>query len=44
VPALGGIAFAVLFFGAVLRRDELGKQRDDLGMAGRDRLAASKVW
>jgi hypothetical protein len=37
VPALGGIAFAVLFFGTVLRRDELGKQRDDLGMAGRDR-------
>ena len=37
VPALGGIAFAVLFFGAVLRRDELGKQRDDLGMTGRDR-------
>src|SRR5580692_586987 len=37
MPALGGVAFAVLFFGAVLRRNELGKQRNDLGMAGRDR-------
>jgi hypothetical protein len=29
MPALGGDAFAVLFFGAVLRRNELGKQRND---------------
>src|SRR5208282_516222 len=34
-PALGGVAFAVLFLGAVLRRDELGGQRHDLGMARR---------
>ena len=43
VPALDGVAFAVLFFGAVLRRDELGNQRHDLGMAGRDAVADSRV-
>jgi hypothetical protein len=36
VPALDGVAFAVLFFRTVLRRDELGKQRDDFRMAGGD--------
>ena len=37
VPALDGVAFAVLLFRTVLRRDEVGKQRDDFGMAGGDR-------
>jgi len=37
VPALDGVALAVLLFRTVLRRDEVGKQRDDFGMAGGDR-------
>lgn len=32
-PALGGIAFAVLLLGAVLRDDELGRQRQNLLVA-----------
>lgn len=35
-PALDGVALAILLLGAVLRRDELGHQGNDLGMAGRD--------
>jgi hypothetical protein len=34
-PAFDGVAFAVLFFGAVLGADELGHQGNDLGKAGR---------
>jgi len=34
-PAFDGIAFAVLFFGAVLSGDELGHQGNHLGVAGR---------
>ena len=34
-PAFDGVALAILLFGAVLGRDELGHQGDDLGMAGR---------
>lgn len=33
-PAFGGGDFAVLFLVSVLRRDEFGPQRQDLGMAG----------
>src|SRR6516162_11246070 len=32
VPAFDGVAFAILLLGAVLRRDELGKQRNHPGM------------
>jgi hypothetical protein len=35
VPALDRVALAVLFFGAVLGRDKLRAQRDDIGMPGR---------
>ena len=35
-PALDGVSLAILFFGAVLRCDELRHQRDDFGMARRD--------
>ena len=35
VPTFDGVALAVLFLGAILRRHELGKQRDDLGVPGR---------
>ena len=35
-PALDGVSLAILFFGAVLRCDELRHQRYDFGMAGRD--------
>src|ERR1700732_1247116 len=35
-PALDGVSLAILFFGAVLRRDELRHQRYDFGVAGRD--------
>ncbi len=34
-PAFDGVALAILLFGAVLGRDQLGHQGDDLGMAGR---------
>ena len=34
-PAFDGVALAILFFGAVLRRDELRHQRHDFGVAGR---------
>src|SRR5258708_23793579 len=35
-PALAGVSLAILFFGAVLRCDELRHQRYDFGMARRD--------
>ena len=35
-PAFDGVAFAVLFLGAVRLDDELGAQGDDLGVSGRD--------
>ena len=35
-PALDGVSLAILFFGAVLRRDKLRHQRHDFGVAGRD--------
>jgi hypothetical protein len=35
-PALRGVAFAVLLLCPVLRRDKLGRQRQDLLVAGRD--------
>jgi hypothetical protein len=41
-PALGGGALAILFFRPVLGHDELGRQRQDLGMAGRDHAGAEK--
>ncbi len=34
-PAFGGVALAILFLGAILGRDELGHQGNDLGLAGR---------
>jgi hypothetical protein len=40
-PALDGVSLAILFFGAVLRRDELWRQRRDFGVAGRDDRTAS---
>src|SRR3954468_9206026 len=41
-PALGGGPFAILFFRPVLRRDELGRQRQDPGVTGRDHTGAEK--
>ena len=41
-PALGGGPFAILFFRPVLRRDELRRQRQDLGVTGRDHTGAEK--
>ena len=35
-PAFDGVAFAVLLLGAVRLDDELRRERDDLGMSGRD--------
>ena len=35
MPAFDGVALAILFLGAVLGGDELGHERNDLGMAGR---------
>lgn len=35
-PAFDGVSLAILFFGAVLWRDELRRQRHDFGVAGRD--------
>src|SRR3984957_20939125 len=35
-PALGGVALAILFLGAVRLGDELGHQRHDHVVAGRD--------
>jgi hypothetical protein len=41
-PALGGGPFAILFFRPVLRRDELRRQRQDLGVTGRDHTGTEK--
>jgi hypothetical protein len=35
-PAFDGVSLAILFFDAILRRDELRRQRYDFGVAGRD--------
>src|SRR3954468_23671387 len=41
-PALGGGALAILLASAVLGRDELRRQRQDLGMAGGDHTGAQE--
>src|SRR5258708_17040294 len=41
-PALGGAALAVLLLRAVLRDDELGRQRQDLRVAGCHEACAEK--
>ena len=41
-PALGGGPLAVLLLRPVLGRDELGRQRQDLGVAGRDHAGTEK--
>jgi hypothetical protein len=41
-PALGGGALAILLLAPVLGGDELRRQRQDLGVAGRDHAGAEK--
>ena len=41
-PALDGVALAVLFLGAVLGSDHLGRQGQNLGVAGRHEAGAEK--